>query len=338
MSPRPDSDRTTCARVSRRVDEDPIATAEHHDRYLLLELPMPWPLELWPSSRVPAGYRATWERAIARGIGVRPIAIAPDPAYSRDDLVRLIHFRRPRAPFAEYERDEFLVPVEAIVPLTEALLDEGTSSSTRPSRAPLGPFERYRAPSAGVRDLLVCTHGSLDACCGTYGFPFYRELRDHFDREPGVRVWRASHFGGHRFAPTVVDLPVAHYWAHLAVDDLDLFERRSGPDPKVRRRYRGWGGLPSAAAQVVESELLFRLGWASSTYRKSVVVIRGGTSSGSADLRIDLWAADVRMQAYEATVEVTGTRRVSLGCSEDEVDVAQYRVVRFEKLRVLAPI
>ena len=56
---------------------------------------------------------------------------------------------------------------------------------------------------AGARDILVCTHGARDACCGKFGYGFYVEMRGLAAvRGDGVRVWRTSHLGGHRFAPT----------------------------------------------------------------------------------------------------------------------------------------
>lgn len=79
------------------------------------------------------------------------------------------------------------------------------------AREQLPTFERYRVPDADkVRDILVGTHGTIDVACAKFGYPLYRHLRDTYADE-GLRVWRVSHFGGHVFAPTLMDMPTGHY-------------------------------------------------------------------------------------------------------------------------------
>ena len=50
-----------------------------------------------------------------------------------------------------------------------------------------------------VTDVLVCTHGTRDTCCGSLGTRLWRDLD-----AGGATVRRTSHTGGHRFAPTAV--------------------------------------------------------------------------------------------------------------------------------------
>ena len=45
---------------------------------------------------------------------------------------------------------------------------------------------------------------SRDTCCGTLGYPLYSQLRGLADSTGGaLRVWQATHFQFHRFAPVV---------------------------------------------------------------------------------------------------------------------------------------
>src|SRR4030066_45800 len=71
-------------------------------------------------------------------------------------------------PFDPYEKSEYVVPAGEIVPLVEALA-EGPDGLSR--------FRRYEEDTSHVRDILVCTHGSHDACCGKFGYPAYETLR-----------------------------------------------------------------------------------------------------------------------------------------------------------------
>ncbi|MGH3132039.1 MAG: sucrase ferredoxin, partial [Gaiellaceae bacterium] len=52
--------------------------------------------------------------------------------------------------------------------------------------------------------VLVCGHGTRDACCALRGTVVYTALRQHFGDD---ELWISSHQGGHRFAANVLVLP-----------------------------------------------------------------------------------------------------------------------------------
>ena len=51
--------------------------------------------------------------------------------------------------------------------------------------------------------ILVCTHGTRDACCAVRGRPIVATLAKAMPDE----VWECTHLGGHRFAGTLLSLP-----------------------------------------------------------------------------------------------------------------------------------
>ena len=51
--------------------------------------------------------------------------------------------------------------------------------------------------------VLVCTHGTRDACCAVRGRPIVATLARALPEE----VWECTHLGGHRFAGTLLSLP-----------------------------------------------------------------------------------------------------------------------------------
>ena len=57
--------------------------------------------------------------------------------------------------------------------------------------------------------LLVCTHSKRDLCCAMYGRPLAAGLASNPNYAQAV--WETSHLGGHRFAPTAVQLPTAGF-------------------------------------------------------------------------------------------------------------------------------
>ena len=52
--------------------------------------------------------------------------------------------------------------------------------------------------------MLVCGHGTRDACCALRGTVVYSRLADHLGDD---ELWISSHQGGHRFATNVLVLP-----------------------------------------------------------------------------------------------------------------------------------
>ncbi len=63
--------------------------------------------------------------------------------------------------------------------------------------------------------VLVCTHGSRDRCCGVLGGFIFAQLKRHLPET----VWQVSHLGGHRFAPTAVCLPLGLMLGRVDAND-----------------------------------------------------------------------------------------------------------------------
>jgi hypothetical protein len=76
-----------------------------------------------------------------------------------------------------------------------------------------------------------------------------------------TRIWRCSHFGGHRFAPTMLDVPDGRYWGFLDDDNLETILHRRGSLESIRGCYRGWAGYDHPSEQLLEREALVREGW-----------------------------------------------------------------------------
>jgi hypothetical protein len=326
-----------CSLFARSEGEDPIGTAGSHDLYVLIELPPPW-LGLWTEPRAASqplldALQGPWER----GVRLRPLALAPDPRHSRAGHRRVIFYARPEDPFSRFEKEDYLVPEDQVAPLLQTRLN-------RP--AELARFGAYVEDTAHMRDLLICTHGNVDACCGKFGYRAYRRLREEHATlaDAALRVWRCSHFGGHRFAPTALDLPEGRYWGHLTEEAMAALARRAGSVATLRRHYRGWGALQTPFEQVVEREAWAHEGWDWTEYSVAGQLTRaGGERGGMADApaRNDSPAwADVCLEyrrpdgsggAYEARVEVAGEVMTG-GCGEDMVPARQYRTKRLRRI------
>lgn len=156
--------RRMCSLASRASGEDPIGTASAFEVCVAIELPTPW-VGLWSEAATASkelldAFAPAWER----GATVRPLALAPDSVYSVPGKRRVLFFKRPAMPFDTFDRSEYIVPETALAPLVDAYLN---------SPANLQGFRSYEQANSGMRDLLVCTHGNVDACCARFGFPAY---------------------------------------------------------------------------------------------------------------------------------------------------------------------
>lgn len=196
MSGQPDTcwdEAQLCSLVSRASREQLIGSAPRYGALLVvLAVPRPWPRNALSALGLPgAGDVQAVLAAFGRSEGVCSLlAVEPDPASDPPDAVRALFFRRPEGLFAAFERLEWLVPTDQLVPFLDALLLQEDPAA----------FAAYLQQGDVARDLLVCTHEARDICCGRFGEAAYRALR-HTHPRPGVRVCRTSRIGGHKSHP-----------------------------------------------------------------------------------------------------------------------------------------
>jgi hypothetical protein len=211
-----------CNALAREKGLDPVGYAGMFDGAIVLEIPLPWPRKVFlDPDKVTPEVVETVQTFYALPPEQRPrlvpMAIAPDHEYSIPGFRRFIRFnRQPGA--AQFERIEYLVPEQHYGKLAQAAL-------IAPER--LSEFAPYRVDAPETRDLMVCTHGAVDAACAKFGFTLYRYLRQNHAGEH-LRVWRCTHFGGHVFAPTLIDLPIGQYWAYVETPQADQIASRAG--------------------------------------------------------------------------------------------------------------
>jgi hypothetical protein len=224
-----------CAQWAREQEVDPIGSIGSYRCFLLVEWPLPWPRDL---SDVPALAPLAAQVAAAGG---RLQALVP----SEGGATRAVLYDAGDGPFTRYARRETSGPAGDLVARASALLASRHEATPAP---------------AAARDVLVCTHGSRDRCCGSLGTQLERRLAANGGL-PGAGLWRTSHTGGHRFAPTALVFPEGTGWGFLDEATLSRVVTRSGPVGAVLPHYRGCAGLESGAVQTLERAVLAEVGW-----------------------------------------------------------------------------
>jgi hypothetical protein len=181
-----------CCEASERAGEEIGATATVAENWLLVEVPGPWP------------------RDVSEGDGLTPRARAAVQDWlARTPSSRLMFVRRPAG------RASSARPLVFFVRASEA--EAGVRRLELDSLDELGGLDLEHAGSASVAPLvLVCGHGTRDACCARRGTAVSTALLSHLAPD---ELWTSSHHGGHRFAANVLVLPAGIHLGRVSADE-----------------------------------------------------------------------------------------------------------------------
>jgi hypothetical protein len=247
-----------CATWSRDHAESPAGTAVGADRFVLVELPLPWPAEIEAHDLL---------RAVEPVAGARLQAIKGAHACGYDHTV-ICYWRPAGEWFSSYARHELRVARPRLAAVVARLMrGEGLAAGAAPRVE---------------RDLLLCTHGTRDRCCAKLGGALYRDLADRLPA--GARLWRTSHTGGHRFAPTGISFPEGLMWA--GVDSriaLGVLERAL-PVDLAARHLRGCAGLGGGVQQAADAAAFAQRGWIWTFYERRATVVADDGKTATVEL------------------------------------------------------
>ncbi|QPC81813.1 sucrase ferredoxin [Phototrophicus methaneseepsis] len=305
MKPVNATSKAYCNCLAQERGLDPIGYADDFEDVILLEVPLPWKPNLYneagvlPQECIDLLQKWLKDYHEGKGYNHRPLLIAPDKEYSVEGHRRVMFYTRKKGQIAIFDKVEYLVPVEKLGPLCWALYEDHDA---------LTAFDTYRVPEHdATRDILVCTHGTIDAACAKFGYPLYNEMRKNYSSDH-LRVWRVTHFGGHVFAPTLMDMPTAHYWAYVGEEEAEKIIHRRGDVADMRGHYRGWAGLGDSFAQTAECALWQQYGWDWFDFLKSHEVLARDEAENPTwvELRISYTSPDGREQgSADIRVEVS---------------------------------
>ena len=242
------SESVLCSHFARLNGVDPGGTALAPDVIVLIEVAAPWPK---PAAK---------HDALATLVAV---------AQTHHEQVRLL---------AAIPHDERNPRVIALRPATGGMTRSERPLGDDATRALLAvladdsPVE-VAIESDKARTLLVCTQGSHDVCCGEDGAEFAAAIEM---TRPDVEVFRVSHTGGHRFAPTAMSLPDGRMWAYLTTELADDIIDRRGSTEQLAHLCRGWWGAPTGPAQVAERAVFAEVGFAVDLERRVISVGNDG--------------------------------------------------------------
>jgi hypothetical protein len=275
-----------------------LGTAGHFQSYALIECPAPWAGNAFASPQIPASLKAAFAEIARAKISIRPLLIrgVADPSPARTKVLIYRGREGLTRGFTGLEQD--VLSLEAVASLAKGYVS-GTGTGL--------------VPATAKRDLLVCTHGTNDKCCGAFGYPFYLETLDTLASLglTGVRAWQSSHLGGHRFAPTLLDFPQGRCYGGLDRASLVSLLTRTGDLGVFERCYRGSARLPNPV-QILERELILRHGWEFLDYQVSGKVLAHDPVKRRSRVELAFQKPDGSHGRYEAEVVVDEKKTVYL--------------------------
>ncbi len=221
-----------CSGRSLEASEPLHGSAPHRRIWLLLEVNAPWGAQALAESNLPTAVRMHFERYLES---------TPEAG--------LLFIRQP----GRHEGLRFFL---AVADAETPALYQFTLHDYKDLLA-----FNFAALAAGQRaDLLddqplflVCTHGKRDQCCALAGMPMFTALRERV----GTRVWRCSHIGGHRFAPTMLFLPQGLCYGRMPLEALPgvLEAHQDGQlEPRWLRGRCAWPAQVQAAAALLRQK------------------------------------------------------------------------------------
>lgn len=176
------TDLSRCSAASRHREDPQAGTAPVASRWLLIEHQGPWAKQPMRTPPLSGALGARVEEVSASFGG------------------RVLLVRRPGRRLPGEDTSGWYA--------VDTVRGTQVRGSWRTSEDLLGAAHALGSPLSGSHDdaspmVLVCTHGTRDACCAVRGRPIVAALARALPDE----VWECTHLGGHRFAGTLLSLP-----------------------------------------------------------------------------------------------------------------------------------
>lgn len=268
--------RNRCSEISLGAGESLAATATTAERWLLVEVPGPWPRDVSDEGALPEPAREVVRAWLEASPGSRVLFVRRPGRSAAGALVFVIHA-------AESTTEVRRIELEHLADLAHADL---TADGDR----------------TDGQLVLVCGHGTRDACCALHGTAVHGALAGRLADE---ELWVSSHQGGHRFAANVLVLPAALQFGRVEPGEAAYVVARALAGRIELRRYRG------------------RTCYTSPTQAAERVVREAAALEGVADLRLaGIDGPMVRFRGWEgseyaALVEEVVGPRVPAGCGAE---------------------
>ena len=265
-----------CAEISLDKGESLAATATTAERWLLVEVAGSWPRDVSADGALPAPAQGAVNAWLDRTPGARLLFIRRPGRLAARSLAFVIHA-------AESTAEVRRIEIERPGDIAHADLEHDGDRTDQ-------------------QLVLVCGHGTRDACCAHRGVAVYGALATRLKGDE--ELWISSHQGGHRFAANVLVLPTGLQFGRVEPDDAPLVVARALSGRIELDRYRGrtcypaavqaaeravreareLGGAADLGLTAIDGPVVRFRGWDGSEYAASVAEVVGPSVPASCGL------------------------------------------------------
>lgn len=306
-----------CSHNSRDVSqENPVGSASGFTRNLLFEVPLPWDRIPLNTAHIPQEVRDALSE-VEQNLGKTSVTLlAPDSSYAVDGA-RLIDVQ----------------VIDGRVTRREIIATDGDLAGVIRSIAHGEPLpESAYIDETPWRDIAVCTHGSRDACCATFGFPMYLKMHAAATQLPDTRVWRCSHLGGHRFAPTMIDLPAGRSWGLVDESAAKAIMFQSGDVAELLPHIRGSVIHKAAELQMLEAEVFARIGWSWLEWQQSGEVLERDEAGRGVTVELTGTHPEQKEITFRAEIEWGEEFSTIASCNAEPVQYVRKRLLNVQEI------
>ncbi len=192
----------SCKDLSSSAGEHLFGTAPRTDHWFLLEYPYNWEKDILNNIKVPQNVKDELNRLLGSFPRSRLQLIKKNGPQSSKICFYYVNSTEFDPKVYKFTLDSF----EEIISLNLTDLTKN---------------EDIRNSETDEKLALICTHGTYDRCCGTYGVPVYNEIYS----SEHLNVWQTTHVGAHRFSANLVMLPEGIYYGRVDPGNVESITR-----------------------------------------------------------------------------------------------------------------
>ena len=229
-----------------------IGSASYRPIQIFMDMDLPWQAQIYASQDCPSGLNDLL-RTFQNHLKTPILCYATRPQNKADPSKRTVYILSQIDKTLSYECVSYRIPRLNFLSILEKVLNNVLLNSNDQLAEPY----MVKSPK---RILAICTHAQRDRCCGTFGKQLYDSVIASKEwKHPDLEVVECSHIGGHRYAPTLIEIPSMRVWGGL---DLDLVKKIIEQDEDAPLdHYRGSCALSKPYEQYADFLAFKKFSW-----------------------------------------------------------------------------
>lgn len=243
-----------CSQITKYSNEKIIGTAANYDVQLSIELEEPWDAIPVKSNKYPEEFKLLPSILAKNKINVG-INYFSKNEHCENNFTKIFIFKKSFSEFNFYEKIELSIPHSQLNLFSNYCLEYLQNKNSN-------LLEWSIKSNSSTKEIFICVHSNRDQCCGKYGFTLFQKFNEIIHQNNlNFRVWKSSHIGGHRYAPTFFEAPSMRWYGLFDLNLAEDFLLRDKNKLFVNNNYRGMSGLNNKIASLVEGELFKQYSW-----------------------------------------------------------------------------